>query len=299
LSTDAPLDRPLDRRFLIRGGAVLAGAAGVTAIGAALAPTKADAADGGNVVLGQINDSLSTTTLRIDNPGGGADAALALQNTNGPSLALQPLDQNWDGALDVGEIANTEVGPNIGVDYGDGAVTTFLATGVDLTNTYPIPAERLLDTRSASGRARVVGSSSAPFDAVGRLKARAYVDVAIAGAEDVALVGVFLNLTAFESTAGGFLEIYTPGTRPNRPTLRYQRNVAVANHAFIGPEVAGGSYRVRIYASQPTQILLDLVGAITGFPPSGGAAIAAAPARRLAARQAKQRDRLVKSIRSH
>jgi len=43
LTTETPLDRPLDRRFLIRGGAVLAGAAGVTAIGAALAPSTPSA----------------------------------------------------------------------------------------------------------------------------------------------------------------------------------------------------------------------------------------------------------------
>jgi len=276
---------------------VLAGAAGVSAIGAAIAPTKADAADGDNVVLGRVNDSTSTTTLRIDNPGGGSDPALALANADGPSLALQALDQDWDGSLGVGEIANTEAGPNIGVDYGDGAVTTFLATGTDLTNVYPLPAERLLDTRFASGRASVVGSSPAPFDSRGRLKNGAYIDVAVAATEDVALIGVFVNLTAFESTAGGYLEIFTPGTRPNRPTLRYQRNVAVANLAFIGPGVSRGSYTVRIFASQPTQVLLDLVGAVTGFPPSGPATTAA-PTRRLTARQAKQRDRLIKSIRS-
>jgi hypothetical protein len=299
LTTDAPLDRPLDRRFLIRGGAVLAGAAGVTAIGAAIAPSTADAADGGNVVLGTSNAAGSTTSITIDGTTGGGDAALALNNANGPSLALQPLPQDWDGELGVGEIANTEVGPNIGVDYGDGPATTFLATGVDLTNTYPVPAERLLDTRSAASRSgAVVGSSAAPFDAAGRLKGGAYIDVAVASVEDVALVGVFLNLTAFESTAGGFLEIYTPGTRSNRPTLRFPRNVAVANHAFIGPGTSKGFYTVRIYASQPTQVLLDLVGAVTGFPPSGTATTAAAPARRLLGRQAKQRDRLVKSIRS-
>jgi hypothetical protein len=298
LTTDAPLDRPLDRRFLIRGGAALAGAAGVTAIGAALAPTKADAADGDPVSLGGTNEATSTTTIQIDGNTGGADPTLALRNANGPSLALQPLDQDWDGALDVGEIVNTEAGPNIGVDYGDGPVTTFLATGVDLTNAYPIPAARLLDTRFASGRSSVVRSSTAPFDSAGRLKAGAFLDVAIAETQDVALIGVFLNLTAFESTAGGFLEVYAPGTRPNRPTLRYQKNVAVANQAFIGPGVFSGAFVVRIYASQPTRVLLDLTGAITGFPPSGAATTAAAPARRLAARQAKQRDRLAKSIRS-
>jgi hypothetical protein len=298
LTTDAPLDRPLDRRFLIRGGAVLAGAAGVTAIGAAIAPAKADAADGDEVVLGQLNAATSTTEITIDGTAGGADATLALNNANGPSLALQALDAKWDGPLGVGEIVNTEVGPNIGVDYGAGAVTTFLATEADLLNTFPIPAQRLLDTRSASSRAAIVGSSSAPFDAAGRLKSGAHIDVAVAATDDLALIGVFLNLTAFESTAAGFLEIYTPGPRSNRPTVRFQRNVAVANHAFVGPDTSEGAYTVRIYASQPTHVLLDLVGAVTGYQPSGPAAAVAAPARRLAARQAKQRDRLVKSIRS-
>lgn len=280
---------------------MLAGAAGVTAIGAALAPTQADAANGEAVRLGEPNEATSTTTIRIDGTAGGADPTLELRNANGPQLALQPLDEDWDGPLDVGEIVNTQAGPNIGVDYddGEGVVTTFLATGADLTNVYPIPAARLLDTRYASGRASVVGSSPAPFDSRGRLKAGAYIDVAVAATDDLALFGVFVNLTAFESTGGGFLEIFTPGNRPNRPTLRYQRNVAVANHAFIGPGASRGLYTVRIYASQPTQVLLDLVGAVTGFPPSGPAATAAAPAptRRLTARQAKQRDRLVKSIR--
>jgi hypothetical protein len=299
VSTDTPLDRPLDRRFLIRGGAVLAGAAGVTAIGAAIAPTKADAADGGNVVLGQENAAGSATTITIDGTTGGSEPALALRHADGPSLALQALDEEWEGPLKVGEIVNTAAGPQLGVDYGDGAVTTFLATGVDLTSVYPLPAQRLLDTRSASGRANVVGSSPAPFDAAGRLKRGASIDVAIAATEDVALIGVFLNLTAFESTAGGFLEIYTPPARPGYPTLRFPRNVAVANHAFVGPEILDGAYVVRIYASQPTQVLLDLVGAVTGFTPTGAStARSSATARRLVTRQAKQRDRLVKSIRS-
>lgn len=278
---------------------MLAGAAGVTAIGAAIAPSKADAADGGNVVLGQQNAAGSTTEITIDGTPGGPDATLALNNADGPSLALQALAENWDGPLGVGEIANTVLGPNIGVNYGDGPVTTFLATGTDLTSIFPLPAERLLDSRYSSSRAAaVVGSSSAPFDSAGRLKGGAYIDVAIVPTEDVALLGVFVNLTAFESTASGFLEIYTPGPRPSCPTVRFQKNVAVANNAFIGPGVSGGDYTVRIYASHPTQVLLELVGAVTGSPPSGTATGAAAPAGRLQARQAKQRDRLVKSIRN-
>lgn len=275
---------------------MLAGAAGVGVIGAAI-PTKADAADSGNVVLGQVNDSSSTTTLRIDNPGGGSDATLALTNGNGPSLALQALDQDWDGPLEVGEIVNTAVGPNIGVDYGDGPVTTFLATGTDLTHALPMPAERVLDTSSAASRLTAVkGSSPAPFDSAGRLKAGAYVDVAVARTEDVDLVGVFVNVTALASTAGGYLEVYTPGNRPKCPTVRYQRQVAGSNSAFVGPGVAGAFYTVRIFASTATRVLLEVTGAVFGLAPSGASASGATPAKRLLARQAKQRDRLVRSI---
>jgi hypothetical protein len=71
---------------------VLAGAAGARVIGAALAPPKANAADGGNVVLGQANEA---TSIRIDATDGGADAALSLRNANGPSLAPQPLAEGW------------------------------------------------------------------------------------------------------------------------------------------------------------------------------------------------------------
>ena len=74
---------------------MLAGAAGASVIGAALAPPKANAANGGNVVLGQANEATSTTSIRIDATDGGADAALSLRNADGPSLALQPLAESW------------------------------------------------------------------------------------------------------------------------------------------------------------------------------------------------------------
>lgn len=300
MSTEAPLDRPLDRRFLIRGGAVLAGAAGATVIGAALAPTKASAADGGNVVLGAANASESTTAITIDGTAGGPDATLTLNNANGPSLALEALPNDWDGALDVGEIANTGVGPNIGVDYGEGPVTTFLATGADLTNVYPLPAERLADTRSAAGRESVVNASSgAPFDSAGRLKGGQYIDVAVASTEEVALIGLFLNVTASRPLEGGYLETYTPGVRPVIPSITFQRLITVTNSILVAPGVLEDAYTVRIYTSKTTHVVLDLLGAITGFPPSGGApaAQAGAPDRR-SARQAKQRERLARSIKN-
>ncbi len=278
--TAEPSDRPLDRRFLIRGGAVLAGAAGATALGAALAP-KANAADGANVVLGAENNASETrTVITIDGTDGGPDPTLVLRNANGPSLALQPLPENFDRPLPVGQIANTVLGPQIGVDYGDGPATTFLATGADILSPFPLPPERVLDRTLAAG---------------------ASVDVVVANAAKISLVGVFLNVTALSPRATGFLEVYTPGLRPQRPAVRYQRSVSAVNSAFVAPGVnaAGTSYTVRVYSSQTTRVLVEVTGVVAGYPPSINAAGAAAGvAQRRQTRQAKQRERLVQSIRN-
>ena len=104
----------------------------------------------------------------------------------------------------------------------------------------------MLDTASAASPAAAVkGSSPAPFDSAGRLKTGAYIDIAVFGTSDVDLIGVFLNVTAFEPTAGGYLEVYTPGDRPKLPTVRYQKLVAVSNSAFVAPGSPANSYTVR------------------------------------------------------
>jgi hypothetical protein len=301
---DVQLDRPLDRRNLIRGGAMLAGAAGATAIGAALSPTTAHAADGGPATLGADNAASSATRVTIGGTTGSASPTLVLNNANGPTLALEALPQDTEIPLGVGEIVNTVAGPQIGVDYGDGNFTTFLATGVDVTNAYPIQAERVLDTRSATSRANdVVNGSSGPrFDSLGRLGAGKFIDVAVASTEGLDLAGVFLNVTAFRPTGGGYVEVYTPGPRRALPSITFQRQVTATNSIFVAPSTSAPTsaadtyYTVRVYTSRPTHVMVDILGAITGYsaaPPSS----TGAPDRRLQ-RQAKQRVRLIKAIRN-
>ena len=156
---------------------MLAGAAGASVIGAALSPTTAHAADDGPVILGANNAAGSPTSVTIGGATGSGNPTLTLNNANGPTLALEALPHGTDLSLGVGEIVNTVAGPQIGVDYGDGAFTTFVATGVDITNAYPIGAERVLDTRSAGSRSSdVVNGSSGPrFDSLGRLGAGKYI----------------------------------------------------------------------------------------------------------------------------
>jgi len=293
---DVQLDRPLDRRNLIRGGAMLAGAAGATAIGAALSPTKAHAADGGPVILGEDNAASSATTVTIGGPSGSSSPTLTLKNANGPTLALEALPQGSEVALSVGEIVNTVAGPQIGVNYGDGPFTTFLATGVDVTNTYPIPAERVLNTRSATSRQNDVvnGSPGTRFDSLGRLGAGKFIDVAVASTEGLDLIGVFLNITAYRPTAGGYVEVYTPGPRRALPSMAFQRQVTVANSVFVAPAATASYYTVRVYTTKSTHVMIDVLGAITGNPATAASATRA-PDRRLL-RQSKQRARLIKAI---
>jgi hypothetical protein len=296
---DVQLDRPLDRRNLIRGGAVLAGAAGATVIGAALAPTKAHADDDGAVVLGANNEAGLPTTVAIGGTTGSGSPTLVLNNANGPSLALEALPQETEIALGVGQIVNTVAGPQIGVDYGDGNFTTFLATGVDVTNAHPIGAERLLDTRSATSRQNDVvdGSSGPRFDSLGRLAAGKFIDVAVAGTAGLDLAGVFLNVTAFRPTASGYIEVYTPGPRRALPSITFQRQVTVTNSVFVAPAVSATDtyYTVRVYASRSTHVMIDVVGAVTGYPATAATPSSRAPDRRLH-RQAKQRNRLIRAI---
>jgi cell division septal protein FtsQ len=97
--TTEPNERPLDRRLLLRGGAVLAGAAGVAAV-SALAPATAQAADGQFAVMGQSNTSDATTLMALNAPGG-ALPTLQLTNASGPALDLTPTGLGYDGTLQV------------------------------------------------------------------------------------------------------------------------------------------------------------------------------------------------------
>ena len=296
---DVPVDRPLDRRRLIRGGAVLAGAAGATVIGAALSPTKAHAVDLGRLhsrgrQRGQLGDiSQNRRGDRERQPD--TDPEQRQRSIPRPGGAAQGTEIE----LGVGEIVNTVTGPQIEVNYGDGNFAAFLATGADVTNAYPIQAERVLDTRSAASRADdVVNGSSGPrFDSLGRLAGGKFIDVAVARTEGLDMAGVYLNVTAFRPTGGGYVEVYTPGPRRALPTITFQRQVTATNSVFVAPGGGGITadtyYTVRVYTTRPTHLMIDVLGAVTGYPAT------VAPGRntdRRQVRQAKQRARLIKAI---
>ena len=99
--TNTEVERPLDRRLLLRGGAVLAGAAGVTVIGAAMGASTADAADGDSLLLGQQNAATLTTEITLGGALGGDPPTLTLTNYSGPGLRLTPTSGDYEGACNL------------------------------------------------------------------------------------------------------------------------------------------------------------------------------------------------------
>jgi hypothetical protein len=296
---------PVDRRLLLRGGAVLAGA---TVIAAAVKTPEASAADGDELVIGEDNVGATSTTLTTTP--GGANATLALANEAGPSLRLLPAEDNFeDGDLKPGDIVNTDLGPLIGVDYGDGPVVDILATGADLAllpTPVAIPPERLLDTRTARGRESIVrGSSANPLTAAGKLKAGQWIDLAIDAANGpFVLSAIFGNVTVVSPEGNGFAVVYLSDTeRPAASTVNYRTGQSVANAVFVGLTVFENEYVIRLYTAQTSHLLFDLSGAVaSGAGEGGGGATASARKAggskdRRTQRQAKQAARIKDSLR--
>lgn len=303
-TSPVPADSPaMQRRFLLRGGAVLAGAAGITAVGAALGSSTAHAADGAPIVAGQANTATNSTSLTI---AAGDDPALVLTNADGAALQLTPVPNDWSGVLEPGSLVGTEIGPLVGVEYGNGSEIDYLVTGRDLDFVpipITVPPERLLDTRTVNGRGGILAASSGTaIDSAGRLTAGSWIDVEVASADEgIEIGGAFLNAASVGSLANGYLTLYTPGDRPPVSSVNYQRGVSVANNALVGLAVVEGVYAVRIFTASTTHLLLDISGVIFSAADSaeadaGAAAKKARSTRR--ARQVKRADKLRKSLRS-
>lgn len=285
-SEPGPVDLP--RRRLLRGGAIVAGAAVGGAAAALLsAPEAARAADGDPVLAGVANEATDSTGIRIGGASGIDAPSLSLENENGPSLYLQPLDADFAGFMELGQVANTTLGPVIGVDTVLGQSTTFLVTGVDLADLptpYAMPTPvRLLDTRSSAGRARIIGSSTAAFDSQHRLKAGAHLDVEVSpAAGDYELPSVYLNVVAVSPLMSGYLKVYRPGQPvPIASTLNYTARQTIANLAFVATGIVAGRYAVRIMTRSTTHVVADL----TGFTVKGDV-----PTPQLSANRARQQS---------
>lgn len=270
--TEADASDALRRRHLLTRGAALAGtAAGAVALGVAGARPAA-AANGDGVTVGTVSSGTSRTGLTVNKVG---EPALQLTNNQGPALKVVGGSGEFTGTLAPGEVAGDPGGLVLGVADADGNTYQGLAAILDdldaLSLPFTVPPTRLVDTRSASGRANILDTSG--LDSSGKLKAGKYIDVVVDSAtEGYTVDAVFLNLTSTGSTANGYLSAYPPGDRPNVSTLSYSKAVTIANFALASTGIVGSSFVVRIYSSALTHVIIDQTGALVTFVPPASAA---------------------------
>lgn len=284
----------LGRRGLLRGAALAGAAAGVAVVGAAGSARTAHAADGDGLTIGADNEGTEATSLTIGGDNGSAAPALVLNNNNGPSLQLQPLSSQWEGQLDVGEIAGTDLGPIVGVDTAEGQVTTYLVTGVDLVDVptpFPSAPTRVLDLRTAAGRESIRRSSTPDaLRADGKLAAGQWIDVALVlTSGDYNVEAVFANLLVLSPVRGGWAVVYPSGPRPLTSTMNFAAGQAIANGVFVGTSTVLGYHCVRIYTNTDAHFVLDVTGGIA----RGNAPV---PGAQAAAKSARSRSSLVKRV---
>ncbi|GIF69883.1 hypothetical protein Ais01nite_79180 [Asanoa ishikariensis] len=276
------------RRLLRRAGTVAAGVVGAGAVSAAVA-APAQAAPGDPVVQGENNN------------GNTADPLVTLNNPGGPALNLAPS----------GEIAPDAPVGSLRVD-GAGNIWTLAVPGLPemvhtsftATQLVPILPERVLNTRTAEGRANVINQAG-NFDSAGRLLSGKTIHVYVG---DLAFNAVALhgNLTVTAALGDGYLTLWPGGApRPATSVINYAASTklnALANHVVSGIGVNGDTPDViSIFNSgNAAHVLLDISAftIIWGFSAvfadtgAGAAAarISAAAAAKPMSRMAKRTD---------
>ncbi|MCZ7377707.1 hypothetical protein [Micromonospora sp. WMMC250] len=263
------------RRLLRRAGTVAAGVAGTAVVGATAA-APAQAAPGDPLILGTGNLAGPNTTALVGN---GTGATLQLTSTNettdsdGTVLARPALQLTPSGDL----LHPDSPGGSVGMDtygnlqvvaaYGGGKYLEYVHTSGNSNQIVPVSPQRVIDTRSAASRARILNKSSTTLDSSGRLRDGQTIHVDLS---DFVYFGdaLFGNLTVTTAVASGFVQIFPYGTpRPaNFSNINYLTNQVVANSFMSGVGYLNDEATdvISIYAARTTHIIIDVVAFVVG-----------------------------------
>jgi len=251
----------IDRRALLRRGGAAA-AAGLAAYGAAsvavAGPAEADSGD--PALLGQANTAGADPTSITSTA---AQPTLKLSNTGtGAPFRLEKSPVTLDGGTFVGgELANVDGELYYTAGAPGNLAFGFLYSEYTATQVVPIVPQRVLDTRSTTGRALIVDTAGR-LDALGRLDSGKTIEVDLLGLASEA-TAAFVNVTAVLSPFAGYLTVFGGGTLPGVSSLNFTINQVVANFAVTA---VSGNDTVSIYASRATHVLLDVFAFAVGNP---------------------------------
>jgi hypothetical protein len=237
MSTETPESNLGRRRLLRRAGTVAAGVVGAGAVTAAVAG-PAQAAAGAPIVQGENNG-----------------------DTTGPSLNLAP-SSSLTGDEPVGSMRVDGAG-NLWVLSQPG-LPEIVHTSFTATQLVPIIPQRILNTRTAEGRSRVLNPSGL-FDASGRLIAGKTINLYV-GDYATGAVALHGNVTVTGSVGDGYLTIWPGGTpRPATSVINFPSSAkltAIANHVVVGIgyiEATNKEDVISIYNSGATaHVVLDV-----------------------------------------
>lgn len=262
-----PVDR---RRLLRRAGTVAAGIAGTGVVGA-VAAVPAQAAPGDPVLQGRDNNAEQATTLRSSSA---TAATLRLANSNttldpegqvvaGPVLQLAPSGQGISSQAEFGSLgmdANGTIWAITG-EIGDFKFRDYLRTNVNSNMIVPIAPQRVIDTRSADLRTRIVNPAG-NLDTSGRLLAGRTIHINL---EEFVFIGeaLFGNVTVVGPLANGFIQIFPYGIqRPAVSTINFHTNQTLSNSFMSG--IGYVVDYISLYASRTTHVIVDVVAFVVG-----------------------------------
>jgi len=255
----------VDRRAMLRttGTALVAGVAGL-AVAETISASSANAAPGGNFILGQANDA------------GTADTSLTTADDAGPALGLQ--NTGAGAALRLVEVDPVPTNPPLVsgdlVNYGGdlvyatggtgGPFLGFVYTSAVANHLVPITPQRVVDTRNANGRVNITNPTG-NLDSTGRLLAGKTIVVSLAGLE-VAAAAAYGNLTVVSPVGPGYITLWPGGTRPATSSINFIAGAIIANFAVTGITNSNTDSTVSIYSSVTTHVLLDVTAFAVGSP---------------------------------
>ncbi|MEH0823544.1 hypothetical protein, partial [Micromonospora sp. CPCC 205714] len=253
--------------LLPRAAVTRAGGVAATPATAANA-TPAAPANGAPLAIGLPNQASAETLLYSSAPG----ATLVLQNDTGASLHLkrqEVTNPTW------GDIYPTTAGLAHVTTTSTGApVRNEVLTTANATMLVPIPPTRVLDTRSAAGRARLLEGAN-QIDSQGRAVAGAWLLVHLDGIVDYG-DGLIGNVTVAKTEKGGFATVYGRGAAPGASTINWWGAGQLLSNGVITQlgawSTANGDYypdTVAIWVQKSASaIILDVTGLLVFHPES-------------------------------
>ncbi|GAB2954038.1 hypothetical protein GCM10027280_48120 [Micromonospora polyrhachis] len=296
--TSSGTERTARRRAVLRTAATAAGAA-VAATAATVANgSPASAANGDPVKIGQPNTGGSTT---LRSSAAGDLSTLEVANPNGTTLRLtsNPVSAPTPGALHMSPSGLAVAG----VSPGDSVVRSQqVFSTANATMPWPIAPTRILDTRTAAGRSRLLWGADA-IDSSGRAEAGAILAVHL---KDIVSwgYGMLGNVTVANTARSGFATVWSGADDvPASSTINWWgAGQLLSNGVITQLAMWDADYPdfVAIAVASPAVVILDVTALLVYSPADvelGNAAAAKAAGGRAAfGSGAARKDRPVQQV---